>query len=158
MSLPPRIPVTEHQIDRVVTRFYDHVRAHPSLGPIFAAHVSYWPAHEVKVGLFWRNALLLQRCFDGNPMQAHHAAGNVKAAHFPIWLSLFDTVLEQELPPQLARAWSLLAHRIGRGLVSGLPGDRHGNVPCLRDARFRASLSETPVSSQARRPPSCHGG
>ncbi len=120
-TLPPRIPVTESQIDQVVTAFYARVRAHPALGPIFAAHVSNWPVHEEKIARFWRNALLMQRCYDGNPMQVHVAAGNVKAQHFPVWLSLFDAVLEQELPAPLALAWSTLAHRIGRGLSYGLP-------------------------------------
>jgi len=36
---------------------------------------------------------------------------------------LFDTVLEQELPYQLAREWSPLAHRIGRGLSYGLASE-----------------------------------
>lgn len=121
MNMPPRIPVTEEQIDRVVSKFYARVRAHPALGPVFAAHVKDWSPHEEKIGRFWRNALLLQRSYDGNPMQVHMAAGNVKPAHFPIWLSLFDTVLMQELPHPLAKSWSALAHRIGRGLSYGLP-------------------------------------
>ncbi len=131
--MTPRIPVTEEQIDRVVSEFYARVRAHPALGPVFAAHVVDWPAHEEKIGRFWRNALLYQRSYDGNPMQVHQAAGNVRAQHFPVWLSLFDGVLDQELPPHLADAWSALAHRIGRGLSYGLPVD-HGkpNVPNLR--------------------------
>ena len=121
MTMPPRIPVTEAQIDRVVSQFYARVRVHPNLGPIFAAHVTDWPTHEEKIGRFWRNALLLQRCYDRNPMQVHMAAGDVKAQHFAVWLSLFDTVLERELPQPLAQAWSALAHRIGRGLSYALP-------------------------------------
>ncbi len=132
MTIPPRIPVTEAQIDRVVMQFYTRVRAHPTLGPIFSAHVADWPQHEEKIGRFWRNALLLQRCYDGNPMQAHMAAGNVRTQHFPVWLSLFDTVLEQELPPPLAQAWSSLAHRIGRGLSYGLPQEHsESHAPVL---------------------------
>ncbi|WP_299845871.1 group III truncated hemoglobin [uncultured Jannaschia sp.] len=118
--MPPRIPVSEEQIDRVVSEFYARVRAHTALGRIFAAHVEDWPAHEEKIGRFWRNALLSQRGYDGSPMQAHMAAGNVRADHFPVWLSLFDAVLVQELPQPLAEAWSALAHRIGRGLSYGL--------------------------------------
>lgn len=134
MTLPPRIPVTEAQIDRVVSRFYTSVRAHPTLGPTFAAHVANWSVHEEKIGRFWRNALLLQRCYDGNPMQVHMAAGNVKPLHFPIWLSLFDAVLEQELPEHLAQAWSVLAQRIGRGLSFGLPQQSGAaSVPHLGD-------------------------
>ena len=124
MSLPPRIDVSEAQIDAVVARFYARVRTHPTLGPVFAAHICDWPIHEEKIGRFWRNALLLQRVYDGNPMRVHAQAGNVHAAHFPVWLTLFDEVLEQELPPLLAQGWSVLAHRIGRGLSYGLPRER----------------------------------
>lgn len=135
MTMPPRIAVTEAQIDRVVSEFYRRVRAHPALGPVFAAHVADWPAHEEKIGRFWRNALLLQHCYDGNPMQTHRAAGNVREQHFPIWLSLFDSVLGEELPRPLATAWSSLAHRIGRGLSYGLPSDDgEDDVPRLGQA------------------------
>jgi len=121
MNIPPRIPVTPAQIDRVVARFYAQVRAHETLGPIFAAHVTDWPPHEAKIARFWRNALLFERSYDGNPMQAHMQAGNVERAHFAPWLALFDSVLQIELPADLALGWSALAHRIGRGLQTGLP-------------------------------------
>jgi hemoglobin len=133
--MPPRIPVTQAQIDRVVAKFYVRVRAHPALGPVFAAHVADWPTHEEKIGRFWRNALLWQRCYDGNPMQVHAAAGDVRALHFPVWLSLFDAVLESELPRPLALAWSTLAHRIGRGLSYGLPQEgENAHIPYLDKA------------------------
>ena len=120
------------QIQTVVAQFYARVRVDLVLGPVFAAHVKDWTAHEAKIELFWRNALLLERCYNGNPMQVHIAAGDVKSDHFAVWLSLFDTVLEQELPLPLADAWSALAHRIGRGLSYGLPSScgMH-NVPDL---------------------------
>lgn len=129
--MPPRIPVTETQIDRVLARFYAQIRAHPELGPIFAAHVTDWPEHEAKIGRFWRNALLLQGGYSGNPMQVHMAAGNVRAAHFPVWLALFDDVLAQELPGDLAQSWSAFAHRIGRGLSYGLPAEDPSDIPNL---------------------------
>lgn len=132
MTMPPRIAVTEAQIDRVVARFYSAVRQDPNLAPIFAAHVTDWPTHEEKIGRYWRNALLLQRSYDGNPMQVHQAAGNVHAEHFPIWLELFDRVLSQELPADLAQSWSALAHRVGRGLSYGLtPKDAASAIPKL---------------------------
>jgi len=121
LNMPPRIPVTPEQIARVVSAFYGDVRAHPALGPVFAAHVTDWPSHEDKIVRFWRNALLLERTYDGNPMRVHAVAGNVHHDHFPVWLSLFDAVLAREVPQPYAEAWSTLAHRIGRGLSYGLP-------------------------------------
>ncbi len=119
-ALPPRFPVTPAQINSVVASFYEAIRQHPGLGPVFAAHVTNWPEHEAKIARFWRNAILMERSYDGNPMQVHRAAGDVKAAMFDVWLGLFDSVLRRELPAPLAAAWSELAHRIGRGLRLGL--------------------------------------
>ncbi|WP_420858258.1 group III truncated hemoglobin [Marivivens marinus] len=131
-TLPPRFDVTADQIDRVVATFYDCVRRHPGLGPVFAAHVTDWPAHEAKIARFWRNAILFERSYDGNPMQVHRAAGNVRPPMFDIWLGLFDSVLRLELPEDTAAAWSALAHRIGRGLRLGLEADLPGAVPRLK--------------------------
>jgi hemoglobin len=129
--IPPRFPVTDQQIAAVVASFYACIRQHPGLGPVFAAHVTNWPSHEAKITRFWRNAILHERSYDGNPLAAHRAAGNVRLPMFPVWLGLFDTVLRRELPPETAAAWSTLAHRIGRGLMFGLQG-AEGAPPSLR--------------------------
>ena len=63
-------------------------------------------------------------------MQAHMQAQNVKPVHFDHWLDLFDDTLFANLAIQ----WSLLAHRIGRGLSMGVE-DVHrpqGQAPKLR--------------------------
>jgi hemoglobin len=131
MSLA-RFPISPAEIDRVVANFYDAVRHHPGLGPVFAVHVSDWAAHEAKIAGFWRNAILFERGYDGNPMQAHKAAGNVRPGMFDAWLGLFDSVLQRELDPQTATAWSALAHKIGQGLRYGLiDRDTIGGVPRL---------------------------
>lgn len=121
-AMPPRFDITAAQIERVVNKFYAAVRRDPVLAPVFAAHVPRdgWPAHEAKIASFWRNAILYERIYDGNPMQKHMAARNVHAEHFPHWLGLFDKTLMAELPPDTARAFSALAHRIARGLRMGV--------------------------------------
>ena len=128
--LPPRFPVTDAQIDAVVAEFYACIRSHPGLGPVFAAHVTDWPAHEAKIARFWRNAILFERSYDGNPLAVHRAAGDVRQGMFEVWLGLFDSVLRRELPAETAAAWSELAHRIGRGLRFGLV-DRPAGPPLL---------------------------
>jgi hemoglobin len=120
--LPPRFAVTEAQIAAVIEEFYAVVQTHPGLGPVFAAHVTDWEAHKAKIGRFWRNAILMERSYDGNPMQVHKDAGNVRPGMFIPWLALFDAVLRRQVPPEVAEPWSELAHRIGRSMAYGLMG------------------------------------
>lgn len=132
-QMPPRFPITAEQIDLVMTRFYAKVRKDPVLGPIFNGHIANWPEHEAKIAGFWRNAILFERSYDGNPMRAHMQAGDVRADHFDVWLALFDGVLNDALPNETAAAWSALVHRIGRGLRMGVQDVQKpaGDVPML---------------------------
>lgn len=130
-KIPPRIDVDPSEIETVVRNFYSKARTDQTLGPIFSVHVVDWEAHEAKIAAFWRNALLYERVYDGNPMQKHLSAGNVKPTHFATWLKLFDEVLFEVLPLQKAQAWSALAHRIGQGLRFGLQNYQTAGVPDL---------------------------
>ncbi len=119
--------ITPDQVNRVVAAFYARIRQHPELGPVFAAHIAAeeWPQHEEKIAAFWRNAILKERSYAGNPMRVHMQTDDVTPAHFAPWLGLFDEVLSQQLPDETAKAFSALAHRIGRGLRMGLEQVRH---------------------------------
>lgn len=129
----PRVEITAAEIDAVVAMFYDAVRHHPGLGPVFAAHVADWPAHEEKIARFWRNAILHDRSYDGNPLAVHRDAGNVRLGMFEVWLGLFESVLKRNLTAEQAQAWSELAHRIGRGLRAGMvERPEKDGVPILR--------------------------
>ena len=134
MSIPPRFDITPEQIDRVVAVFYAAIRRHEVLGPIFGRHVTDWPEHEEKIARFWRNAILYERSYDGNPMRTHMQAGDVKAEHFAPWLMLFDETLRRTLPEDTAAGWSALAHRIGAGLRMGVEDlrERRAGAPILR--------------------------
>lgn len=136
-NMPPRFPITGKQIDQVMTVFYAAVRRDETLGPIFSGHIGtdagIWRDHEAKIGRFWRGAILFERGYEGNPMQAHMQAGDVRVEHFDIWLELFDASLNKVLPTTTAAQWSALAHRIGRGLRMGVQdiGQPDGAVPNL---------------------------
>jgi len=132
-TLPPKFDITRDEIARVVHAFYAMVREHPGLGPVFAAHVEDWDAHEEKVIRFWANAILYERSYDGNPVAVHQQAGNVRPGMFDPWLGLFDLVLRMELRPDQAASWSELAHRIGRSLRAGVVEKIYGadGVPRL---------------------------
>ncbi|WP_380056977.1 group III truncated hemoglobin [Falsihalocynthiibacter sp. SS001] len=119
-----RFDIAPSEIDRVVTAFYAKIRAHHVLGPIFIDRLGtsseVWRPHEAKIAAFWRNAILYERAYSGNPMQVHMGVSAIEPEHFAQWLELFDEVLAQELAPETARAFSALAHRIGRGLRLGI--------------------------------------
>nr|WP_271844411.1 group III truncated hemoglobin [Cognatishimia sp. SS12] len=114
--------ITPAEVDRIVSVFYARIRRHPELGPIFAAHIAEgdWPAHEAKIAQFWRSAILKEGGYAGNPMRVHMSTPDVMPRHFTPWLALFDEVLSAQLSPDAAKAFSALAHRIGRGLRVGL--------------------------------------
>lgn len=116
----PRIEITPEQIARVVARFYERVRAHPDLGPVFARHVTDWPEHEARIVTFWESAILGRPGYRGSPVTVHREARDVRPGMFAPWLALFDMTLRDELPPETAAAWSALAHRIGRTLRAGV--------------------------------------
>lgn len=88
-----RFEITAEEIGVVVARFYADIRHHPVLGPVFARHVTDWSEHESRIMSFWRNAILREQGYDGNPMFVHKEAGDIRAEMFPIWLDLFDKVL-----------------------------------------------------------------
>ncbi len=117
-----RFDITGTEIDRVVELFYICVRAHAELGPVFALYVQDgdWPAHETKIARFWRNAILREKSYNGNPMRVHVSRPEIRADHFPQWLALFHQVLQAELSPQIALQWGALADRIGEGFRTGI--------------------------------------
>lgn len=132
------IDVTTAQIRLVADRFYARVRADPTLAPIFHATIgqdaSVWEAHIAKITLFWRNALLREPVYSGNPMLVHSGISAIEPEHFAIWLGIFDSVLTDTLSPETAAQWSRTAHRIARGLSLGITSARAriSGVPDLR--------------------------
>ena len=116
--------LSAEQIDHVTALFYDRIRGDDTLGPVFAATVTddAWPAHVARVASFWRSTLLGENSYQGNPLKAHNQASTMQLAHFEPWLALLDTVLSEELSPDQARAWSMVAHRLGKRLSMGMQG------------------------------------
>ncbi len=133
-AIPPRFPATPQQIRSQVKAFYARIRQDSVLGPIFNKHVHDWPAHEEKIASFWRNAILFERGYDGNPQRVHIERSDITPDLFARWLDLFEDVAHQNLPPETANPWVALARRIGAGMRAGVTAARQpaGAPPILR--------------------------
>ena len=147
----PKFEITRHEIDCLVREFYVRARRHPTLGPIFLAVVGdtdeVWRAHEAKIASFWRNAIGLDRSFNGNPMLKHLARPEIQPEQFPVWLELFHDTARDTLPPEAARSIGALADRIGQSLRWGMEQFRQkdGLPPRLSGRPAEASSSDIRV-------------
>ncbi|QKT03402.1 group III truncated hemoglobin [Ectothiorhodospiraceae bacterium 2226] len=123
---PPRrlIPLCDkigaERVEAVVRAFYERLHADPELGPVFA-RIADFEAHQQRVIQFWWLAMG-GRCSrpDYVDMVGVHRPVGVTPALLERWLALFDAALEAELPPELAREWSHMAHGIGGTLRNRL--------------------------------------
>ena len=89
-------------VSLLVHTFYDKIRQHELLGPIFNGHISeeQWPAHLSKLTDFWESNLFGVRTFRGSPSKAHvnvdkNLNHTISQNHFAQWLQLwFETINE----------------------------------------------------------------
>lgn len=80
-------------IELLIVRFYDKVKADPVIGHIFndIAKVN-WQKHLPVMFNFWENVLFYTGVYEGNPMLVHehlHRAFPLEKAHFTRWNELF---------------------------------------------------------------------
>lgn len=116
---------TQH-IAELVNRFYEKVRRHPELGPVFNAVVDDWDEHKRTLTSFWSSVALKTATYRGNPMGAHRPHP-IRAEHFEQWLALWRETTAEVLAPEDAAQMSRYAERIGESLRYGLGLD--GRLP-----------------------------
>jgi len=133
-----KFDITPEEIDRLVAVFYERIRAHDMLGPVFSRAIAVedgpeWRAHEARIAAFWRNAIGIDRSYDGSPMQVHVANPEVMPGMFSVWLDLFGATAREVLTPAQADSILVLATRIGDSLRYGVTqrGQVRGAPPKL---------------------------
>lgn len=105
-------------LEAVVTEFYTRARRDPLLGPVFAAHVTDWPAHLGRVTAFWVTLLGGDEDFTpwrGN-LNAAHAGLGVRGEHLRAWLTLWETAARDLLPAPAADLLTARARAMGARL------------------------------------------
>lgn len=110
---------TEAEIEQMVRGFYARIRADVRLGPIFAAHVRDWTAHEARLAQFWSSVLLGSGNYSGSPMARHVALPDLTAELFQHWLSLFREHVATLPNLALASQALVTAERIADSLWRG---------------------------------------
>ncbi len=120
--MPPDQPVSPSLYERVggraklailVRNFYSSLQIHPTLGPIFAAHIESWPAHHATLTDFWSLQTGGPAGYHGRLMQAHARLG-LQPEFFEMWLTQWRQSCrlhfeEREASEMIALAESLAA-------------------------------------------------
>ena len=103
-----RAGIDRELISALVDTFYENVRAHPVLGPVFTSEVEDWDPHLATMKQFWGSLVFHDGQYSGRPMPAHmKLKDRVHRGHFQTWLALFDQSLREIGATQQARDWFL---------------------------------------------------
>jgi hemoglobin len=95
--------------------FYADVRQHAVIAPIFAAHITDWPAHLEKIADFWSGATGGPVHYRG-AMPAKHVPLGLEERHFEAWLGLWARHCQARLAPTEAAELIAVAETIGQRL------------------------------------------
>ena len=126
----PGSSLNEASIAQLVDCFYNKVRVHPGIGPLFNDVVRDWPEHKRRLTSFWCSVALRVGTYRGNPMAVHRALP-IQGRHFDQWLNLWGATCSERLNGEDAAVLIGYAENIGRGLRLGLGLPADGTLfPC----------------------------
>ncbi len=109
-------------VSLLVHTFYDKIRQHELLGPIFNGHITeeQWPVHLSKLTDFWESNLFGVRTFRGSPSKAHvnvdkNLNHTISQNHFAQWLQLWFETIDELFEGKLADKAKEMARRMSAG-------------------------------------------
>lgn len=105
-----RIPIqSRREVDFLVRRFYEKVRMHEVLGPVFNQNVEDWGHHLVHLSDFWEMILLQTGPGAGkfNPTKVHREVDasmnhQIDQVHFGNWLELWFSTIDRYFEGEVA--------------------------------------------------------
>ena len=103
--------------------FYADVRQQADIGPIFAAHISNWPAHLETIASFWAGITGGPARYGGGMPMKHFPLG-LEERHFDAWLGLWARQCRIRLQPKEADEMIAVAESIGQRLRAMIASDR----------------------------------
>jgi len=116
--------IDDAYIGRLVETFYQRIRTHPLIGPIFEQVIGEnWEPHLDRMKDFWASVALNAGRYSGKPVPAHQKLDGVEPWHFNIWLTLFRQTLEDTAPTPAAIPYFMeRAERIAESLQLAMFG------------------------------------
>jgi hemoglobin len=146
VAITEKTGITEEMIAALVRQFYLHVRENEVLGPVFETRIADWEPHLERMTAFWSSVALMSGRYHGRPMDAHLPLP-VDAAHFDIWLNIFEKTAHEVCPPEAASHFIERARRIAESLELGI-AMRQG-VLLGRHERFHLAPSASATKAGA---------
>lgn len=124
-----QLGIDDAYISILVDRFYDRVRADPTIGPVFENAIGdVWDHHLDRMKDFWASVAMNAGRYSGKPVPKHKQHTTIEDRHFAIWLTLFHQTLEETAPsPDVIPYFMVRAERIAQSLqlaLFGVPGVR----------------------------------
>ncbi len=105
------------KLEVLVRNFYSTLRIHPVLGPIFAAHVTDWPAHYGRLVEFWSvQTGAPDAAYRGKLLHAH-APLDLRPEHFDLWLAQWRQSCRLHFTEPEAGELIALAERLARRMA-----------------------------------------
>ena len=110
--------ITQENIKTLMDTFYDAIRKDKDLGPIFHASIGTdaiaWENHKEKIARFWRQMILGENVFNGQPLKKHIELPPFPREFFDQWLKLFSVSLSQIYIPEVANEFLSKAQMIAQ--------------------------------------------
>jgi hemoglobin len=111
----------ERDIEMVVLRFYERVRADEVLGPLLNDAIKDWSEHLNKLCAFWSSVMLTTGRYKGQPVPAHRKhADRINPEMFDCWLALWAQTTSELLERPAAQELQEKANRIAESLKLAL--------------------------------------
>lgn len=103
------------KLSHLLRHFYADVRQHQLLGPLFAEHVTDWPAHLELIADFWSTVTGGPAVYAGR-MPVKHVPLGLREEHFTAWLGLWEHHCRAWLPNECAAELIQLAQTVAQRL------------------------------------------
>jgi len=110
-------------IQFLVDKFYEAVRADPFIGSIFNTRLEgRWDVHHHKLYRFWHTVLLRRPDYFGNPVPIHFSM-NIGEDHFSHWLKLWINTVDEYFEGEIAERAKLRGRTMADAFLAKIKKD-----------------------------------